>query len=182
MSIVNKKKVALSVFFLNDKDREWVYSRLSEDEVKKLNQSLDELNELGISRDANVKELIFKHNNIEFDDEFYVVLKKVIDKKIDALFDFLINESSMCLLFLQYKYPALFNYEFKNNLSRKQQKQLKKHMLQSQLSLTDRAEKALENILKAKIFQLSENSKINEQKFNDVLLDLSTDKSIMEYK
>lgn len=117
-AIDQHRKAAVSVYFLNEKDRQWVLSQLSTDEKVRLSSLLDELTELNLPRDQITRKTLLSYMNIPLDDDLYGLLMEILEKDVSVLVGFINAEPAWLGRFLMNEYPSLFDTLFKGKLSR----------------------------------------------------------------
>lgn len=157
------RKAAISVYFLNKNDQQWVMSKLLAEEKLKLSGYLDELHAMAIPRDQITKKTILSYLDIPLDDDLFGLMTEILAKEPGLLVDYINKEPAWLGNYLMKEYPSLFDGIFKSKLSRHKLNEIIELPIHREQGLTDRTRRAVFKSVQHDLMKkyLSNNTDIN---------------------
>lgn len=163
------RKAAVSVYFLNEKDRQWVLSKLAIDERVRLSTLLDELAALNLPRDQITRKTLLSYMDIPLDDDLYGLLMEILEKDVSVLVGFINDEPAWLGRYLMNEYPSLFDSLFKGKLSRHKLNHINQLPENEAPELTEKARHAVFSAVQNQLMKKYLNNGSRAKSFTDFM-------------
>jgi hypothetical protein len=168
-AIDQHRKAAVSVYFLNEKDRQWLLSQLATEEKERLNRLLDELAMLSLPRDQITRKTLLSYMDIPLDDDLYGLLTEILEKDASVLVGFINDEPAWLGKYLMHEYPSLFDAMFRAKLSRHKLNHIGQFPESKVEALTDRTRHAVFRSVQKQLMKKYLDKGSSERPFSDFM-------------
>ncbi len=170
MSHINLyKKAAITAYFLSETDRHWLFNNLNKEENLKLSKYLNELNNIGIPQDEEMKKLLFSRINIDPNDQLHNLIQEIIQLDASILSRFIDREALWIGFFLVRRYPLIFDNHFIGTLANNTKDKLLQMMGGHGLRTTEKADKAILKSISEKMLVLLRGNEKSAGGFSEVI-------------
>lgn len=163
------KRAIVATYFLDHKDREWILSNFSEEENKLINNKINELAEIGITRNEESKRLVFSLLSPSSEDSLHDLIKLLKDSRPRILIRFFNEEAPWVKALLIERYPLLLDAGFISKLENSKKDRFCGRGDKMFYKLTEKATNEILRIISDNLKKLCSFTDDNNNSFSKVL-------------